>query len=127
MSSHSPSRIQTYKSDGAIAKGKAVKIGSDSQHVVVAGGNTDPCVGIAQNATTGAEQLVEVALQGGGAKGLAKEQITAGKLLVANADGALEQTNASGDRVIGLAMESAVAGDIFAVEVVVATADSADQ
>lgn len=126
MASHSPSRIQTFKAGGAIAKGKAVKIGADREHVVVGAANTDSLIGIAQNAATAAEDLVEVALQGGGAKGLAKESITAGKLLTSNADGALEQTNASGDRVIGVAMEDAVAGDIFAVEVVVCTADGAD-
>ncbi len=127
MSSHSQSRILTFKADGAIAKGKAVKLGSDREHVVVAAGNTDACIGIAQNAVTTAEDLVEVAIPGGGAKGLAKENIAVGKFLVANADGSLEQTNADGDRIIGMAMESAVAGDLFSVEVVAGLATAADK
>lgn len=126
MSSHSKSRVQTFKAGGAIAKGKSVKIGADREHVVAGAANTDGLIGIAQNAAANAEDLVEVALPGGGAKALAKESITAGKLLTSNADGALEQTNASGDRVIGMAMEDAAAGDLFAVEVIVATADGAD-
>ena len=127
MSSHSPSRILTFKAGGAIAKGKAVKFGADREHVVVGAGNTDACFGIAQNAAVSAEDAVEVAIQGGGAKALAKETITAGKLLVSNADGALEQTNADGDRVVAMAMEDAVVGDIFAVEVVVCLATAADK
>lgn len=127
MSSHSQSKILTFKADGAIAKGKAVKIGSDKEHVAVAAGNTDPCIGIAQNAASAAGDLVEVALPGGGAKALAKETIAAGKSLVANADGSLEQTNASGDKIVAVAMESAVAGDLFAVEVSLGFALAADK
>ncbi len=127
MSSINSPRIVTFKADGAIAKGKAVKIGTDREHVVVAAGNTDPCIGIAQNAAVNADDLVEVALQGGGAKGLAKESITAGKSLVSNADGSLEQTNASGDKIIGVALEDASAGDIFAVEVCYGFALAADK
>lgn len=127
MSSQSQSRYLTFKADGAIAKGKAVKIGSSREHVAVAAGNTDPCIGIAQNAAVNAGDPVEVALPGGGGKALAKETITAGKLLVSNADGALEQTNADGDRVIAMAMEDAVVGDLFAVEVVACLATGADK
>lgn len=127
MASCSKPRIMTFKAGGAIAKGKSVKMGADREHVVVGAGNTDSLVGIAQNAATAAEDLVEVAIVGGGAKGLAKESITAGKLLVSNADGSLEQTNAAGNRVIAMAMEDAAAGDLFGVEVVVCVASAADQ
>jgi hypothetical protein len=127
MSSTSPQKILAFKADGAIAKGSAVKIGSDKEHVAKCTANTDASIGIAQNSVTTAEDCVEVAIAGGGAKALAKETIAAGKLLVPNADGSLEQTNASGDRVIAVAMESAVAGDLFAVEVQVAVATAANQ
>lgn len=127
MASHSTSRILTFKAGGAISKGKAVKIGADREHVVQSAGNTDPSIGIAQNSAANAEDPVEVAIQGGGAKALAKETIAAGKFLVPNADGSLEQTNADGDRIVAVAMESAVAGDIFAVEVVLGLATAADK
>jgi len=127
MASHSEPRIYTYLAAGAIAKGKAVKIGADAEHVAVGAANTDGCIGIAQSASSAAEERIEVALQGGGAKGLAGETITAGKLLVSHTDGSLYQANASGDRVVAVAMEDAVVGDIFAVEVCLGTADAADQ
>jgi len=117
-SSSSEVRIKSFLADAAILKGQAVKIGSDRQHVAKGAANTDDCVGVAQNTVTTAEDEIEVALQGGGAKGLAGETITAGKFLVSAADGDLEQTNASGDRIVAMAMEAAVVGDIFGVEVV---------
>jgi hypothetical protein len=127
MASSSNTKILTFVADAAIAKGKAVKIGSDREHVAVATANTSSCIGIAQNAATAEGDLVEVARPGGGGKALAKEAITAGKFLISNADGALEQTNASGDRIIGMAMEDAVEGDIFSVEVVAGVATTSDQ
>lgn len=127
MASHSEPRILVFKADGVIAKGKAVKIGTDKEHVAVSAANTDPSIGIAQSAATAAEDVIEVAIPGGGAKALANETITAGKLLVPHTDGEMAQTNASGDRVIAVALENAVAGDLFAVEVIVAVATAADQ
>lgn len=131
MASTSAPRILTYKGGGAIAKGSAVKFDSADDQVIECTANTDAVVGIAQSALTAAEAtqgiMVEVALPGGGAKGLAGETITRGKLLVPATDGDLEQTNTSGDSVCAVAMEDAVAGDIFAVEVIRAVATAADQ
>jgi hypothetical protein len=127
MASSSAPRILVYKADGAIPKGSAVKIGSDREHVAIGAANTDGCIGVAQSASSAAEEAIEVAIPGGGGKGLAGETISAGKLLVSHTDGTLYQANASGDRVIAVAMEDAVSGDLFAVEVIVATADAADQ
>jgi hypothetical protein len=70
MSSFNSPRIVTFLADAAIAKGKAVKIGTDAKHVAVGAANTDKCIGIAQSASTAAEDPIEVALQGGGALGL---------------------------------------------------------
>lgn len=131
MASHSEPRIYTYKAGGAIAKGSAVKFDSADDQVIECTANTDACIGVAQSAVTAAEAtqgiLVEVALPGGGGKGLAGETITRGKFLVPASDGDLEQTNASGDRVIAMAMEDAVAGDLFAIEVVARVAVGADE
>lgn len=126
MASHSEPRILSFKADGAIAKGKAVKIGTDKDHVAVGAANTDDCIGVAQSAATTAEDIIEVALPGGGAKGLAGETISAGKFLVSHTDGSLYQSNTSADRIIGMAMEDAVVGDIFAIEVVAGVAVGAD-
>jgi len=122
MAITSKPKILVFLADGAIAKGKAVKIGSDSRHVAVCSATTDQAIGVCQNVVTAAEGLVEVAINGGGAKGLAKAAIAAGDLVGVNADGALQKANAAHDRVVGVAMEGAAAADIFALEVAIGMA-----
>lgn len=126
MASHSEPRIQAFKADGVIAKGSAVKIGSDKDHVAIGAANTDDCIGVAQSASSAAEDVIEVALPGGGAKVLAGETITAGKLLVSHTNGRLVQTNASADRVVAVALEAGVNGDLIAAEVLLGVAVGAD-
>lgn len=126
MASMNSPRVATFKATAAVAKGKAVKIGASGDYIAVGAANTDPCVGILLNAPDAADAAAEVALPGGGAKALAGEGITKGKLLVSHTDGTMVQANASGDRVIAVAMEDAVAGDLFAVEVIVGVATGAD-
>jgi len=120
MSSFSRPRIQTFKSDGAIPKGSSVKIGSDANHVVKCTAATDKSIGIAAGSTSGAEESIEIYLPGGGGKGLAQTSISAGMLLVPHTDGSLKPIASANDRVIAMAMEDAVANDLFAVEVLVA-------
>lgn len=126
MASTSSQRILTFKADAAIAKGKAVKIGTDNQHVAVGAANTDGVIGIVQNAPDAAEAFAEVAIQGGGAKGLLGESVAAGKLLVSHTDGSLVKANAIGDQLIAKALESGVAGDLIAVEVIYGHAAQAE-
>lgn len=126
MSSSFKPMIQAYKADSAIAKGKAVKIGTDRQHVNDCSANTDKAIGIAQNAADAAEDIVEVAMPGGGAKGLLGESVSAGQLLVPHTDGSLVIPNALGDHIIAQALESGVAGDLIAVSVVVGKASAAE-
>lgn len=120
MASNSGMNVRTFIADGAIAKGKAVKIGSDAKHVAASAATTDKHIGIALNVAAAAGDLVEVAIPGGGAKALAQATIAAGMLLTAHTDGKLKPVAAANDRVIAMAMEGAVAGDLFAVEIVVA-------
>lgn len=131
MASHSTPRIFSFKAGGAISLGQAVKLDSDRETVVACSANTDAAIGIAQSdvllADAQAGMRVEVALPGGGAKAKCDAVVSAGKFLVPAADGELEQTNASGDRVIAMAMEDGVAGDIIAVEVVARVAVGADE
>jgi hypothetical protein len=125
MASHSTPRIVSFKADAAIAKGKAVKIGTDADHVAVGAANTNRCIGIIQAATTAAEQVAEVAVQGGGAKALLGESVSAGDDLVSHTDGTLVKPNAEGDQIIARAMEDGAASDLIAVEVYYATAHAA--
>jgi|SRR4051812_41081155 hypothetical protein len=119
MASTTTPRIFSYKAAGAIPKGSAVIFGADSQHVTVATGPTTLIMGIAQSASTAAEDLIEVATNGGGAKALAGGTIARGDLLTSDAAGALVATTTATNRIIAIAHDAAVAGDIFAVEVAV--------
>lgn len=126
MAAHSEPRIYAYKADAAIAKGKAVKLGTDSKHVAVCSANTDSAIGILQSAPDAAEAICEVALPGGGAKGLLGETVAGGELLVAHTDGSLVKANAAGDNVIAQALEGGVANDLISVEVMVGHAAAAE-
>lgn len=118
MPSTSERRLQTFRSDAALGYGVAVKIGSDSQHVALVTAATDKAIGITQNTTDAAEQAMEVALPGGGAKARAGGTIAAGDELGFDAStGKMVKVASASDRVIAIAMESAVDGDYFAVEV----------
>ena len=118
MSSHLQPKCLTFKSGGSIAKGTAVKIGADNLHVVVCSAKTDRSIGIAQNDVTGAEQLVEVALPGGGSKAKAGGSVSAGDLVAPTTDGSLITTTGPGDRYIAMALEDAASGDLFATNIV---------
>ena len=102
-----------------IAKGQAVTVDSTGELVTVASATTSESIGIAQNAVVNVNDLCEVALSGGGAKGLANSTIAAGDFLGQNANGKLQKVANANDRIIGIAMQSAVAGDIFQVMVII--------
>lgn len=117
MSSSYAPKILTFKSDGVIAKGKVVKPGSDREHVVVSALATSKNFGICQNDVAAAEDLAEVAMPGGGAKGLAGGAIAFGDLLTSDVNGKLVATTNANDRAVAIAMEDAVDGDLFSVYV----------
>lgn len=115
-------QIATFEASAAIAKGVAVKVDSTGKTVTAVSATTDKSIGIAQNAAVLVGDLVEVALSGGGAKALAKATIAAGDILGHNADGSIQKVASANDRVVGIAMQSAVAADIFQMYVVVGMA-----
>lgn len=127
MSANFAPNCLTFLADAAISKGMAVKLGSDREHVLKGAANTNKCIGIALNATTAAEDAVEVALPGAGAKGLLGETVSAGDSLVCHTDGTLVKPNTIGDILIAVAMEDGVAGDIIGVHVIRGHAAVADQ
>lgn len=126
MASSSQPRIVAILAGAAIAKGKAVKKGADDSHVIAGTANTSRCIGIAQNAPTAAEDACEVAIPGGGAKGLLGETVAMGDLLVSHTDGTLVKANASGDHIIAMAMRDGVANDLIDVEVLIGQAAAAE-
>lgn len=117
MASHSESRTLTFKATAAISRGHAVKFGADRMTVTKATAASDLLIGVAQTAPTTAGDLVEVAINGGGAIGLAGGSISAGNKLTVHTDGTLLASTTANDQVVGVAMEDAVAGDLFAMEV----------
>lgn len=117
--------MSSFLADAAVAKGKAVKIGTDRRHVAVGAANTDRCIGIQQNTTTSAEDVAEVALPGGGGKALLGEAVSAGNDLCAHTDGRFVIVNAEGDQILCRAMEDGAENDLIGVEVYLATAHAA--
>ena len=105
--------IATYEATAAIAKGLGVKLDSTGKKVTAASATTDKVIGICQNAVLNVGDLAEIALPGGGAKGLAKATINAGDILGVNADGSIQKVASASDRVVGMAMQDAAAADIF--------------
>lgn len=120
MASSKAPVIQAFLADAAIAKGKVVKLGTDFKHVAVCSAATDKSFGILQSAPGSAEAVCEVAMPGGGAKGLAGGTITTGDLLAPDSAGKLVATTTENDRVVAIALQDAVADDIFNVDVVIA-------
>ena len=110
--------ITTHFADAAISKGMAVKGGTDANHVAKGSANTSRVLGIAQVAVTAAEDAVEVARVGGGAKALLGETVIFGSYLVSHTDGTLVKANAAGDHVCAFALEGGVSGDLINVDVV---------
>lgn len=117
MASTRAPHINAYEASAAIAKGCAVKIGSNNKTATQASAASDKTVGIAQNAPANAGDRCEVAMPGGGALGLAGGTIAAGDPLTVNGSGQLVSSTTTGDRIVGWAEESAVAGDLFSVAV----------
>ena len=116
--------ISTFNAGATIVKGHAVKMSSDS--VVECTANTDRAIGIAQNSAASGEK-VEVAMPGGGGKFVASETIGQGLSMVPHTDGTAAKANAEGDKVIAIALEDGVAGDLMSVMVCKLTAHAADE
>ena len=122
MSSTFQQNVYTFKADGVIPKGSAVKAGSDNDHVAIGAANTNRCLGIAQSASTAAEDAIEVAVPGGGAKALLGETVAAGDDLCSHTDGSLVKVNLEGDQILARALEGGDAGELISVHVYFATA-----
>lgn len=124
MSSYNVSNIVSFKADAAIAAYSAVKAGSDSKHVAVGSANTSKCIGIAMSAATAAEDVIEVAVVGGGCKVKLGENVSFGDMLVSHTDGTLVIKNSAGDRIVAMAMEDGSSGDVICAQVVIGEAQA---
>ncbi len=121
MSSSSKPRLQAYKAGGALKPYSFVKWGSSKEYVVQCGANEKP-MGIYQgDKDAAAEDGVEVALPGGGAKLKVSEIVNLGTGITCTAsEGKGEEADAAGEWVGAVAYENAEAdGDIIGVEVMI--------
>lgn len=120
MSSYFERSMLSFSASAAIALGKAVTVDATGKIVTASNASTDKSIGVAQSDATlsGASYgFVEVALAGGGAKGLAGGTIAAGDLVAPTTGGALITTTTPGDRYVGVAMQDAASGDLFSMHV----------
>lgn len=92
---------------------KAVTLAADGA-VDVSGANAEAIGFLMNSAELG--KVAEIATNGGGGKAIAGGTITAGDMLATDANGDVLTATAN-QKVVGRALESAVDGDIFAVEV----------
>ena len=118
MSSHPRPVPYTYDASAAIAKGKAVTLDATGKIVTAANAVTDKSIGIAMNAALEADDSVEVAHPGGGAKGLLGGTVAAGDFLAPTTGGALIATTTATNRYIAQALEAGDSGDLISVSVV---------
>lgn len=118
MSAIAMPNVLTFKAGAAISKGMVVKPGADDQHILKSALATSKNFGIAMNDATTADDKVEVALPGGGAKALLGGTVAFGDMLTSDANGKCVATTTPGDRVIGVAMQDGVANDLIAAHVV---------
>lgn len=114
MSSTLAPKILSFIAGGTIVKGHAVKVSNDNGKYVIECTAATEGVGIAQSDAL-INEVVEVALPGGGAKAKAQTTVARGDLVASHTDGTLKPTTTQNDRVLGVAMEAAVVGDLFAV------------
>ncbi len=117
MSSHAPANVLTFIASAAIAKGKAVTLDATGKIVTASAAVTDKSIGIAMGAATTAGDIIEVALPGGGAKGLLGGSVSAGDLLAPTTGGALIATTSATNRWIAVAMEDGATNDLASVHV----------
>lgn len=120
MSSYSQPRILSFKAAAAMAKGVCVKAGADREHVAICSAATDKIIGISQTAPTAADEMIEVATNGGGAKAKLGGTVSMGDKLTSDASGLLVATTTENDNIVAVAMEDGVANDIIGVEVALA-------
>lgn len=116
MASYSNSDIVSFKIDSAVVAGQVVKFGTDDEHIAAASAVSDALIGVAQEAATTAEDLVEVAI-GGGARALCGDTVTRGAKLTVDASGYVVVSSTANDQIIGIAMQAGVVNDLIWIQI----------
>lgn len=119
MAAYSQPRIYSFRATAACGAYRVMKGGASEAYMQKATAATDKAQGISMSEATKADEMIEVALPGGGGKLiLGVGGCAVGDLLVSDANGAGVVTSSANDKVIAKAMSAGVENDIIAVEVV---------
>jgi len=92
-----------------------VKLGSTEDTIEKSTAASDAILGVLQNKPTSG-QMASVAV-GGITKVIAGGSVSAGNLVTADSNGKAIATTSGGDHVLGMALQAASTGDIFAIEI----------
>ena len=120
MSSYSQPRMLTFKASEAISKYLFV-IQTADEIVEQCDGAGEKMIGISMSETSEADQAIEVAIQGGGAKITLGGTVARGDLIKTDANGKGVVSSTNLDVYGARAMASGVVGDIIPVEVIYGT------
>lgn len=107
---------KTYFAGAAVAANRIVKPGADNTKVVVGAAATDKLIGISDNLGGASGDSIDVILDGI-ALVKAGGTVAMGDLITSDGTGQGIATVTAGNRWIGVAMEDAVAGDLFGVRI----------
>ena len=112
-----PTFTKNFIAGAAIAKYRIIKFGADDEHVIQASAATDSIIGVSESLGAGTGERIDVILSG-----IAEIEFSAnvnrGALITSDADGKAVQCSPVGganNRLIGIAMAGAAAGDIAPV------------
>jgi len=120
MAGAHPEQVATFLSAGALGACLAVKFDSTANQVVAATANTDTIAGVTLREATAADQEVAV-VQTGTALVTAGGTISYGAFVTPTTGGKVIATTTAGHKIVGVARQSAVANDVFEVELRIGT------
>ncbi|MEM0953296.1 MAG: capsid cement protein [Pseudomonadota bacterium] len=109
-----PAHIKTFLAPAPVAGMKLVTFGAADGEVAAASAVSDTLIGVSERIGSRDNNRVDV-IVGGIAKVTAGGNITRGNILTTDASGNAVASSAGTDRVVGIALQSAVAGDIIEV------------
>lgn len=107
---------KTFYAGATVAANRIVKPGADNTKVVVGAAATDKLIGISDNLGAASGETLDVILDGI-ALVKAGGNIAMGDLITSDATGQAVVTTTASNRVIGVAMEDGVSGDLVGVRI----------
>lgn len=110
-----PNFIKSMACAAAIAGRRVVAVGASDFAAVTASAVSSPAIGISEQIGSRLNDTVVDVILSGTAEAVAGGTITRGDRLTSNGSGAVITSTAETDRIVGVALQSAVSGDIINV------------